>query len=253
MKEIIEGKLQLICKRLRLPGVRQHWQSIAREATEKTMDYGEFLLACLEEEITTRHQKRLTNNLKRAKFPLNKTLNEFDFKEMPSLSKGRVLQLAQNEYVRRKENIICVGKPGTGKTHIAIALGLAAVNDEYRVKFTTIMQLIQELLLAEKEYRLPHYLKQWKKYDLVICDELGYVPLGEGGKLLFQFISNKYESGSLIITTNLEFSRWTEVFTDPALTAAMLDRLTHHSNLLLFEGESFRFKESASKTMKYKE
>jgi len=161
MKEIIEGKLQLICKRLRLPGVRQHWQSIAREATEKTMDYGEFLLACLEEEITTRHEKRLTNNLKRAKFPLNKTLDEFDFKEMPSLSKGRVLQLAQNEYVRRKENIICVGKPGAGKTHIAIALGLAAVNDGYRVRFITVMQLIQELLLAEKEYRLPHYLKQW--------------------------------------------------------------------------------------------
>jgi len=98
--------------------------------------------------------------------------------------------------------------------------------------------------LAEKEYSLPKYLRSWNKFDLVICDELGYVPVGEGGKLLFQFISHRYELGSLIITTNLEFSRWVEVFSDPALTTALLDRITHHSHILLFDGESYRFKES---------
>ena len=250
MDEIIRGKIELICKELRLPGIRQHWQSIAREASQKGMAYGEFLLACLEEEITTRHNKKMASLLKRARFPFRKTLEEFDFREISSLSKSRILQLARNEYVRRRENVVCVGKPGTGKTHIAIALGLAAVSEGYRVRFTTVMQLIQELQRAEKEYHLPKYLKQWKKYDLVICDELGYVPLGEGGKLLFQFISTRYETGSLIITTNLDFSRWVEVFSDPALTAALLDRLTHHSNLLLFEGESYRFKESLQKNAK---
>jgi DNA replication protein DnaC len=106
------------------------------------------------------------------------------------------------------------------------------------------MQLIQELLLAEKEYRLPHYLKQWKRYDLVICDELGYVPLGEGGKLLFQFISDKYESGSLIITTNLEFSKWNGIFYDDKITAAIIDRLIHHCHLVIFTGKSYRLEHS---------
>lgn len=248
MDEITKGKLELACKELRLPGIKQHWQAITRAATREGMKYEDFLLACFEEEISNRHTRRMASLLKNAKFPANKTLEDFDFREIPSLSKEKILNLAGNDYVRRRENIICVGKPGTGKTHMAIALGLTAVTEGYRVRFTQVMQLIQELQLAEKEFRLPKYLRQWNRYDLVICDELGYVPLGDGGKLLFQFISSRYEQGSLIITTNLEFSRWTEVFNDPALTTALLDRLTHHSNVLLFDGESFRFKESLQKT-----
>jgi len=252
MNDVLKGKLELLCKELRLAGIRQQWQTLTRQASEKAMEYDEFLLMCLEEEHITRQNKRLLTLLKQARLPVKKTLEGFDFKEMPSLSKTKVLQLANNEYIRRRENIICVGKPGTGKTHIAIALALAAVNEGIRVKFTTVMQLIQELQLAQQEYRLPRYLKQWNKFDLVICDELGYVPLGEGGKLLFQFISSRYESASLIITTNLEFSKWIEVFGDTTITAALLDRLTHHSKILLFEGESFRFKESLQKREKEK-
>ena len=117
------------------------------------------------------------------------------------------------------------------------------MQEGYRVRFTPVMPLLQELKLAESQYQLPRYLKTWSKVDLVILDELGYIPLGEGGKLLFQFIAYRYERGSLIITTNLEFSRWTEVLGDPALTAALLDRLTHHSHILKFEGDSYRLKE----------
>lgn len=123
---------------------------------------------------------------------------------------------------------------------------MGALQEGHRVRFTSVMQLIQELQLAQAEFRLPRYLKGWNKYDLVILDELGYVPLGEGGKLLFQFISQRYERGSLVITSNLEFSRWVEVFGDPALTTALMDRLTHHSHILLFDGPSFRLRERLS-------
>lgn len=156
----------------------------------------------------------------------------------------KVEQLAQGAFIERRENVICIGRPGTGKSHIATAIGMGAMLEGYRVRFISVMQLIQELQLAESEYRLPRYLKSWHKYDLVILDELGYIPLGEGGKLLFQFISQRYEQSSLIITTNLEFSKWVDVFGDPALTTALLDRLTHHSHILLFEGESFRFRQT---------
>jgi DNA replication protein DnaC len=137
-----------------------------------------------------------------------------------------------------------MGGSGTGKTHVGIALGLAAIAAGFRVRFTSVMQLVQELLQAEAEYRLPRYLRTWDKFDLVILDELGYVSLAQGGPLLFQFCADRYEKGSLLITTNLEFARWTDVFHDVTLTTALLDRLTHHSHILVFEGESYRFRES---------
>lgn len=137
-----------------------------------------------------------------------------------------------------------MGASGTGKTHTAIAIGLSAITAGYRVRFTTVMQLVQELLQAESEYRLPRYLRTWDKYDLVCLDELGYVSLAQGGPLLFQFCADRYEKGSLLVTTNLEFAQWTDVFHDATLTTALLDRLTHHFHILLFEGESYRFRES---------
>ena len=149
--------------------------------------------------------------------------------------------------LKDRENIICVGQSGTGKTHIATALGVAAIQEGFKVKFTKVSDLIQELLKAESEYRLPRYLRTWNKFDLVILDELGYINLGAGSPLLFQFCSERYEKGSLIITTNLEFSRWGEVFGDNALTVALLDRVTHHAHVIPFIGESYRFKESKQK------
>ena len=198
----------------------------------------------MEQEIQERQQKKYSALLRQAKFPSPKTLADFDFTKAPDLPKMKILNLAECAFVNRRENVICIGKAGTGKSHIAIALGMAALQMNLRVRFISVMQLLQELQLAEAEYRLPRYLKTWNKIDLVILDELGYVPLGESGKLLFHFISHRYEQGSLIITSNLEFSRWIEVFIDPALTSALLDRLTHHAHIILFEGESYRFRES---------
>jgi DNA replication protein DnaC len=241
--DLLEAQIEIACKELRLPGLRQQFRTLAREAVDKEMDYTYFLRTCLEQEIQERHQKRQQVLLRRAKFPSPKTLADFNFVKTPGLPKMKILKLAEGSFINRHENIICIGKPGAGKSHIAIALGMAAIQAGYRVRFISVMQLVQELQLAEAEYRLPRYLKNWNKINLVILDELGYVPLGDNGKLLFHFISQRYEQGSLIITSNLEFSRWVEVLQDPALTSALLDRLTHHSHILLFEEGSYRLRE----------
>lgn len=247
ISDILGAQIEISCKELRLPGLRQQFRTLVREATDQEMDYSQFLKVCLEQELHDRHQKKQQTLLRQAKFPSIKTVADFDFTKAPQLPKAKILKLAEAEFVKHKENVLCIGKAGTGKSHISIALGIGALQMGFRVRFISIMQLLQELQLAESEYRLPRYLKNWNKIDLVILDELGYVPLGDNGKLLFHFISQRYEQGSLIITSNLEFSRWVEVLTDPALTSALLDRLTHHSHILLFEGESYRFRESLAR------
>ncbi len=185
--------------------------------------------------------------LRRARFPQTKSLESFDFKRIPELPKAKILELATGDFVRKKENIICLGQSGTGKSHIALALGLSVIASGQTVRFTTAVSLAQELLAAQDEHRLPKALKSYEKFDLVILDELGYIGLGPGGPMLFQFFSERYERGSVLVTTNLEFSRWTEVFQDISLTAALLDRLTHHSHVFLFTGGSYRFSERAER------
>jgi DNA replication protein DnaC len=242
--EASEAMVDLYCKELKLPGLRKSFREVAREALAQGKSHTEFLAACLAQEVLSRRESRLRSRMNQAKFPAVKTLESFDFTAIPDLSKPEVLALAQGDFIRRKENVVCLGNSGTGKTHIAIALGVAAIAAGYRVRFVQVVNLVQELLQANAEYRLPKYLKGWQKVDLVICDELGYIGLGPGGPLLFQFLAERYERGSVIVTSNLEFSRWGEVFGDATLTAALLDRLTHHAHILLFNGQSYRFKES---------
>lgn len=173
-----------------------------------------------------------------------KTLSDFDFATIPELPKAKVLALADGHFIPHRENLLCLGPSGTGKTHIAIALGVAAIEAGYRVRFIRTVTLAQELLQAQQELRLNRYLKSWKKFDLAICDEFGYLELGPGAPLLFQFIAERYEAGSVAITSNLDFSRWEEILGDAALTTALLDRLTHRAQILVFKGESYRFRES---------
>lgn len=236
--------VDLYCRELKLPGLRASYPAVARDAAAQGQSYPAFLAACLAQELASRREHRLAARLRQARFPAPKSLDGFDFAALPSLPKARVLALAEGGFVKARENVICLGQPGTGKTHVAIGVGVASIAAGYRVRFVSAIGLAQELLAAQQEYRLPRYLKSWQAVDLVILDELGYLGLGPGGPLLFQFCAERYERGSLLITTNLDFSRWVEVFGDATLTAALLDRLTHHAHILLFQGESYRFRES---------
>ncbi|HHY25757.1 MAG TPA: ATP-binding protein [Desulfitobacterium dehalogenans] len=247
MTELLDAKeavIDIYCKQLKLPGLKAHFRDLARDAMAQNQTPTSFLTAALAKEVEVRTQKRLATRLKQSRIQEMKTIEGFDFLSIPQVPKTKIVSLAECRFIEQQENLICVGQSGTGKSHIATAIGISAIQQGYRVRFIKVSDLIQELLKAESEYRLPRYLKTWNKYDLVILDELGYINLGAGSPLLFQFCSERYERGSLIITTNLEFGRWGEVFGDNALTVALLDRITHHAHVIPFIGESYRFKQS---------
>lgn len=239
-----QALVETYARELKLPGLRSAAIATASDAERQGQGYLAFLAACLRHEVESRQQHRLATRLSLARFPARKTLEGFDFLAMPAISKTVVMGLASGSFLRARENVICLGNPGTGKTHIAVGLGTALIAAGFKVRFTTAVMLGQELLAAQEQYRLPRYLKSWQSTDLVIIDELGYLGLGPAGPLLFQFCAERYERGSLLITTNLDFARWVEVFGDATLTGALLDRLTHHAHILVFQGESFRLRES---------
>lgn len=240
--------LEAYLKKLKMPQAAKTYESLAREAADNNLCYEEYLLGVLEQEIHQRENNRIQRGIRQAAFPVIKTLENFDFKAIPSLNKPKVLKLMQGEYIRKKENIILVGSSGVGKTHIATALGYEACRQGLRVKFYTAAGLINELLAAQQEYRLNRLEKQWLVPHVIILDELGYVPFSKmGAELLFQFCAARYERGSIIITTNLEFPKWTEVLGDEQMTAALLDRLTHNAHILNINGDSYRFKQALAK------
>lgn len=237
--------LDTYLKRLRLPAVASQYRTLARDAAEKNCTYEEYLCTLLEQEVLTRDENSRRLRIKQAGFPVLKTLEGFDFNAIPSLNKQKVLALSRCEYIRAKENVIAIGSVGTGKSHICSALALCACQMGCRVRFYTAPGLVTELLQAQREHRLNKFEKRWLNYDLVLIDELGYVPYTkEGAELLFRFVASRYERGSVMITTNLEFANWTQVFGDEMLTTALLDRLTHRCHILVMNGESYRFRES---------
>lgn len=232
-------------KQLRLPAMAQSYGRLAREVAEANMPYEDYLLALLELETAHRVENATKKRISRARFPYLRTLDQFDFSVIPSLSKAKVLELSRGEYVRARENVIAIGNTGTGKTHLAISLGLLACQQGWKVRFYTAAGLINELSEAQAQQHLGKLQKQLASYDLIILDEVGFIPFSpSGSQALFQFCSSRYLTGSVIITTNLEFERWTEVFGDERLTGALLDRLTHKCHILEMNGESYRFKES---------
>ena len=187
----------------------------------------------------------IERRIKDAKFPATKSRDSFDFKVIASLNKTLTMELARCAFVDRRENVIALGPSGTGKTHVALGLGLAACQKGLKVRFTTAAALVHELIEAADERRLQRLQKLLVSQDLLIIDELGFVPLSKtGAELLFEVISQRYERGSIIITSNLPFDEWTEVFGSERLTGAILDRLTHHVHILEMNGESFRLRES---------
>jgi DNA replication protein DnaC len=232
-------------KALHLPGARRVWRPLAEAAGAHGPALTTYLATLLDEELQNRAENVLRQRLRQARFPVPKTLDGFDFAAQPSVDKATALALARGDFVRAHHNAVFVGGTGTGKTHLAIGVGLCCLQAGYRVRFTTVVALANDLMAAAAEHRLTRLLATWRRVDLVILDELGFLPLSrEGGQALFQFIADRYETAALLITTNLEFARWTEVFGDATMTAALLDRLLHHATILEHTGTSHRFQES---------
>jgi len=221
---------------------------LAAACAKDNGDYVTFLLRLVEREALDREKRSAERRVKNARFPVIKTLDTFDFQTQPSIRQKQVRELMTGEYVDRRENVLFVGNSGTGKTHLATALGLIACQQGKKVRFFTAAGLITRLAEAQTSLRLSHLERSLAQMDVLIIDEIGYVPFSEkGAQLLFQVVAQSYERQSLIMTTNLDFSQWPQVFGSEQLTGALLDRLTHHAHILAMNGESFRFRESMGK------
>ena len=232
-------------KALKLPTFVREYDKVARQCAAEGVDHVRYLLRLAELEMIDREQRLVERRIRAARFPAVKSLDSYDFTALPSLNKTLVLELARCEYVARRENVIALGNAGTGKTHIALGLGLAACQKGLAVGFTTAAALVHELIEARDEKRLLRLQRQLAACTLLIIDELGYVPLSPtGAELLFEVFSQRYERGSVIVTSNLPFDEWTSVFGSERLTGALLDRLTHHVHILEMNGDSYRLRQS---------
>lgn len=232
-------------KQLKLPTFLAHYQVLAQDAARGNLSYEQYLLALVREEVATRERHSIERSIKQARFPVIKDLAQFDFSAVPDLPQQRILELAQGSYIRACEPIILVGNPGLGKTHIGCGLARAACRQGKRVRFYTAAGLVNELVNAQREYRLSRYVASALKHQLIVLDELGFIPFAESGvQLLFQFCSALYERVAVIVTTNLHFAQWGRVMGgDDKLAAALLDRLTHRAHIVEFVGTSFRFRQ----------
>lgn len=240
--------LEHYLKQLKLPTMLREYPRLAEQCAKEGVDFQRFFLRLVEAEILERDRKATERRIKAAKFTVVKSLETFDYLAIPSLNKKLVLELARCEWITRRENVLCLGNSGTGKTHIALALGLAACQRGMRVRFTTAAALVHELIEARDERRLLRFQKQLQRQELLIVDELGFVPLSKtGAEMLFEVFSQRYERGSTLVTSNLPFAEWTEVLGSERLTGALLDRLTHHVHILEMNGDSYRLKDSKRK------
>ena len=237
--------LEHYLKQLKLPTMLREYPHLAEQCAKEGADFQRFLLRLVEAEMLERDRRATERRIKAARFTVVKSLDTFEFTAIPSLNKKLVLELARGEWIERRENVLCLGNSGTGKTHIALALGLAACQRALRVRFTTAAALVNELLEAQSEKRLLRFQKQLLRQALLIVDELGFVPLSKSGaEMLFEVFSQRYERASTLVTSNLPFAEWTEVLGSERLTGALLDRLTHHVHILEMNGDSYRLKAS---------
>jgi DNA replication protein DnaC len=240
-------------KTLRLPTMLSEFAKLSREATDADESYEQYLLRLCELEVAQRSANAVQARIKAAGFPVLKDLDTYDFTAIPSLGKQKVLELSRCEWIEQHYNTCLIGNAGTGKTHLAIALGQAACRQGKRVRFFTAATLVNALEEAQKQYRLDRLLAQLDKADLLLIDELGYLSFSRGGaELLFQVFADRYERGSILITGNLPFSEWGQIFQGERMTAALLDRFTHRCHIFEMNGESFRFRESSKQAREKK-
>lgn len=238
--------LESYLHQLHLSHVLKHYRTFAADAARSHQDHVHYLLALVEQEVKQREQKMHQRRIQAARFPVLKELADFDFSALANLNKAYVLDLARGEYIARHEPILLIGNPGLGKTHLATSLALAACRQGRKVRFWNAAGLTNELLQAQDERRLARFSSLALKLDLIVLDELGFIPFSAtAAQALFTFCSQLHERVAVIITSNLKFADWTQVFGDERLTAALLDRLTHHAHIIELVGESYRFRQRA--------
>lgn len=245
MKVKLNEEIKEYCNILKLKGMHDHFEEIM----EESKDYEEFLHKLLLLEIDEMDKRGVECRIRNAKFPYKKYLEDIDIRCLPKNMQKKLPELSTLSFIERGQNVILSGNPGTGKTHISIGLGIKACMEGYKVLFTTIPLLITQLKECNSQKTLTYFERRFEKYDLVIADELGYISFDkEGAELLFTNLSLRASRKSIIITTNLSFDRWEEIFGDPVITSAMVDRLTHKAHIINMAGDSYRLRESLNQS-----
>lgn len=243
MSNKLTAYLESQMQALKLKGMLAHYQEITEKASQNNLSYTEYLSLLFEEELKRKNEGTVKTKINKARFPFIKTLEEFDFSFQPSIREKEIIALSSLDFVEKKENIIFLGPPGVGKTHLSVALGIKACMAKYRVVFITAQKLMEELLLSSKDGSLLDKLLGYSRLNLLIIDELGYMPVTkEQANLLFRLVSMRYEKGSIILTSNYNFNEWGEIFSDQVVAAAIIDRLVHHARIFYINGTSYRLK-----------
>ena len=238
-----QAKLEEYLRTLKLPMFLHHYQTYAQDAARSGLSFERYLLALCEAETAERDVRRIKRAITQARLPFVKEIESYDFNAIENLPKARILELAEGRYLDAAENLLLLGNPGLGKTHLAIGLALAACRQGREVRFYRVAELVDELAVMRKDLRLSHFMAQFVRLDLLVLDELGFLPIDqEGAQMLFQLISDLYERVSIIVTSNLRFSDWNTIFGDAKMTDALIGRLTHKGHIIEFVGESYRFR-----------
>lgn len=243
MSNKLTNYLESQMQALKLKGMLAHYQELTEKASQNNLSYTEYLSLLFAEELKRKNDGTVKTKINKARFPFIKTLEEFDFGFQPSLREKEIIALSSLDFIEKKENVVFLGPPGVGKTHLSVALGIKACMARYRVVFVTAQKLLEELMLSSRDGSLLDKLMGYSRLNLLIIDELGYMPVSkEQANLLFRLVSMRYEKGSIILTSNYNFNEWGEMFSDQVVAAAIIDRLVHHARIFYINGTSYRLK-----------